>query len=312
MPTADFLKNNLDRLFDSGKAERLLRLLVTLSMVLLVARTSADLTWQLTTPLLNKGRTAETSSITSQSRPRPQLPLGQTAPVEEIALFGMAPGILPPAAGSSAEAAPTTNLNLVLKGIVAVIPMRRALAIIAERGGATEQLYGQGEELPGNAIIREIHATKVIISRAGVLETLYLEGTLSQTANRGTVPPTTRTASTLDNIRPRGDGTNWQINQDYWQERLADVPGLAREIGVEIYKENNQQKGYRLVSGQNSKLLNDLGLQAGDILLSVNGLAMNSVQEGLTAYQQIKTGGQITIEINRNGRHETRSYHIGG
>ena len=56
----------------------------------------------------------------------------------------------------------------------------------------------------------------------------------------------------------------------------------------------------------------DLGLQAGDILLSVNGLAMNSVQEGLTAYQQIKAGGQISIEINRNGHRETRSYNVGG
>jgi len=312
MPTADFLKTNLVRLFDSGKTEGILRLLVTLALILLVARTGADLTWQFTTPLLSKGRTAATGSIPGQISPARPQPPSQTAPAEEIALFGMAAGILPPAGASSAEAAPTSNLNLVLKGIVAVQPMRRALAVIAERGGATEQLYGQGEALPGNAVIREIHADKVIISRAGVLETLFLEGLLSQTTNRSAAPAPPRTASARDNIRPRGDGTNWQINQDYWQGKLADVPGLAREVGVEVYKENNQQKGYRLVSGQNSTLLTDLGLQAGDILLSVNGLAMNSVQEGLTAYQQIKAGGQISIEINRNGHRETRSYNVGG
>ncbi|HSH12238.1 MAG TPA: PDZ domain-containing protein, partial [Desulfurivibrionaceae bacterium] len=81
---------------------------------------------------------------------------------------------------------------------------------------------------------------------------------------------------------------------------------------VEVYSENNQQKGYRLVAVQNSKLLNTLGLLPGDILLSVNGRAMSSIQEGLAAYQQVKSGGQVTIEINRNGRRETRVYNISG
>jgi len=90
------------------------------------------------------------------------------------------------------------------------------------------------------------------------------------------------------------------------------VSGLTREVGVEVYSENSQQRGYRLVAVQNSKLLNNLGLLPGDILLSVNGRAMNSIQEGLTAYQQVKNGGQVTIEINRNGRRETRVYNVGG
>lgn len=313
MPTADFLKANLGRLIDSGKTEKALRLLVTLALILVVARTGADLTWQVTALLLNKGRAAGADKVTTSiASPLPQSARGQAAPAEEIALFGLAAGVLPAPGAASSEAAPASNLNLVLKGIIAVRPMRRALAVIAERGGATEQLYGQGEELPGSAVIREIHADKVIISRAGVLETLFLDGLPSPTTGKSPTPPSNRATAAGNNIRPRGDGTNWQINQDYWAERLADVPGLAREVGVEVYKENDQQKGYRLVSLPNGKLLTDLGLQAGDILLSVNGRAMNSVQEGLTAYQQIKNGGQITIEINRGGHHETRTYNVGG
>jgi type II secretion system protein C len=161
-------------------------------------------------------------------------------------------------------------------------------------------------------VIREIHPDRVIISRAGILETLFLEGFQNPAPKPGTAPRDTRAKSGGDYIQPKGDGINWLINQDYWEERLADVSGLTREVGVEVYSENSQQRGYRLVAVQNSKLLNNLGLLPGDILLSVNGRAMNSIQEGLTAYQQVKNGGQVTIEINRNGRRETRVYNVGG
>ena len=58
MPPADLLKATLERLFDSGKTAQILRLLVTLTLILVIARTGADLSWQLATPFLNKGRAA--------------------------------------------------------------------------------------------------------------------------------------------------------------------------------------------------------------------------------------------------------------
>lgn len=313
MSAAESIKSHLGNLFRSGKTQAALRFAVTLLLLFLLARTGADLTWQLGASFLSKGRTAAPGRLPSQISPTGPKPsqISPPPPAEEIALFGQAAGALS-AAGGQVEAAPVSTLNLMLKGIVAVRPMRRALAVIAERGSATEQLYSQGEEISANVVIREIHPDRVIISRAGVLETLFLEGFQKPAPTPGTASMATRARSGSDYIQPRGDGINWLIKQDYWEEKLADVPGLAREVGVEVYSENSQQKGYRLVAVQNSKLLNTLGLLPGDILLSVNGRAMNSIQEGLTAYQQVKNGGQVTIEINRNGRRETRVYNVGG
>lgn len=313
MSAAESIKSHLGNLVGSGKAQAALRFSVTLLLLLLLARTGADLTWQLGASFLSKGRPATPGLLPDQiaSVDRQTQKSRLTPPADEIALFGQAVGISP-SAGGQIEAAPISTLNLVLKGIVAVRPMRRALAVIAERGSATEQLYSQGEEISGNVVIREIHPDRVIISRAGVLETLFLEGLQDHAPKPGNAPKETRAMSGSDFIQPKGDGINWLIKQDYWGGKLADVPGLAREVGVEVYSENSQQRGYRLVAVPNSKLLSSMGLQTGDILLSVNGRAMNSAQEGLTAYQQVKNGGQITIEINRNGRRETRVYNVGG
>lgn len=313
MAAAESIKSHLGNLFRSGKTAAALRSAVTLLLLFLVARTGADLTWQLGAPLLSKGRAVPAGQPPSRIFPAPPQvsPNRPTPPAEEIALFGQGAEALP-LPGASAEAAPLTTLNLMLKGVVAVRPMRRALAIIAERGSATEKLYGQGEELAANVVIREIHPDRVIISRGGTLETLFLEGFEKPAPAPGPAGTEPRARAAGDYIQPRGDGINWLINQDYWAEKLADVPGLAREVGVEVYSENSQQRGYRLVAVQNSKLLHTMGLLPGDILLSVNGRPMNSVQEGLAAYQQVKSGGQVTIEINRNGRRETRVYNISG
>lgn len=313
MYAAESIKSYMGNLFGSGKRQAVLRFSVTLLLLFLLARTSADLTWQLGASFLNKGHSTGPSRLPSQiastglQTAKSSLP----APTEEIALFGQTAGSLS-APGGQIENAPISTLNLVLKGIVAVRPMRRALAVIAERGSAAEQLYSQGEEISSNVVIREIHPDRVIISRAGVLETLFLEGFQKNAPKPDTAPNETRAMSSSDYIQPKGDGINWLVKQDYWGGKLADVAGLAREVGVEVYSENSQQRGYRLVAVQNSKLLNSLGLQPGDVLLSVNGRAMNSAQEGLTAYQQVKNGGQVTIEIIRNGRRETRVYSVGG
>jgi general secretion pathway protein C len=211
------------------------------------------------------------------------------------------------------EAAPVTTLSLLLKGVIAAQPMSRALAIIADKGGSNEQLYGLGEQIPGNASIREIHADRVIISRGGILETLLLEGSQSAETTRPSPSGNSRSPNLgAAKISAVGNGNNYRIEQDYWEERLADLPGLSREVGVEIYKEDDEQRGYKLLSSQGSRLLTSLGLQPGDILLSVNGRPMNSVQEGLAAYQQIRNGGRVQIEIIRNGRRESRVYDIGG
>ena len=100
-------------------------------------------------------------------------------------------------------------------------------------------------------------------------------------------------------------------HRGYWDNRLADIPSLAREIGVDIYKENNVQKGYRLLSARGSKLLQDLGLQPGDVLHEVNGVPLNSVHDGLAVYKNIANATEVRVTISRNGKRESRVYRIG-
>lgn len=98
----------------------------------------------------------------------------QTTPEVELAsldLFGIA--------GESAggqqidtENLPETNLRLFLRGVLAADGEFPGSALIEDDKSQTEA-YLVGDELPGNAKLRSVHANRVIIERSGKLENLY-------------------------------------------------------------------------------------------------------------------------------------------
>jgi general secretion pathway protein C len=283
-------------------------------LALLLAQTSASLTWKIvgltTAPgeevaieggKGNKPRTLHKISTAARA----------AAPSEELSLFGEAERVERSSLRLKldSKAAPETTLALVLKGVITAEPRRRALAIIAEKGKKKdEKLYGIGEKVPGNAVISEIFVDRIILRRGGVLETLMLQNKERANLAKNNKGRGINSSKAIVNL---GDGVHWKIDNAYLNQRLGDISSLAREVGVEVYKENNVQKGYRLVSARGSKLLRDMGLQPGDILHEVNGVQLTTIQAGLSVYQKMRSAQTLRVVISRNGRRETRIYEIG-
>ena len=74
----------------------------------------------------------------------------------------------------TAENAPETKLNLVLRGVLSAGSPEIASAIIARSANGKEEIYGIGDKIPGGITLREIHAEYVILERHGRLETLRM------------------------------------------------------------------------------------------------------------------------------------------
>jgi general secretion pathway protein C len=298
----------------SGNALKFWRWLIGIILVVMIAQSAASFTWKVVG--LGFGPLAQSpAGAVNGRKPQPVAKVAvssrNAAPLEELSLFGQSGRVERSGATAplASEAAPETTLELVLKGVITAEPKSRALAIVAEKGKANdEQLYGIGDKVPGNAIISEILADRLILRRGGVLETLMLQdqGLADLAVNRAAES----VALNGDDIVNLGDGVHWEIDNAYLNQRLNDIPSLAREVGVEVYKEDNVQKGYRLVSARGSKLLRDMGLQPGDVLHEVNGVPLDTIQAGLSVYQQMRNAQQIRVVISRNGRRETRIYEI--
>jgi general secretion pathway protein C len=273
------------------REERFWRLAINFCLAVLLAYVLASLTWRLIGP--SKEMRPGGTSLKTGLKPTASTSQRAMVVTRETDLFGKAGRVKtsPVPLDQNSTSAPPTSLSLVLKGIIVAEPMSRALAAIAEKGGKQEKLYGIGDKVPGNGVITEILIDRVILRRGGILETLML---LDKKSSLAGARATKRARSTGQKITSRGDGVHWQIDKSYLNQRLADIPSLAREVGVEIYKENNVQKG----------------LQPGDVLHEVNGVPLNSVHDGLSAYQNLRNAKRVQVVITRNGRRETKIYEI--
>jgi general secretion pathway protein C len=79
-------------------------------------------------------------------------------------------------ADQDTEDLPETNLRLFLRGVLAGSENQPGSALIEDDRNRTE-VYIIGDELPGNASLRSVHANRIIIERGGKLENLYFPET---------------------------------------------------------------------------------------------------------------------------------------
>ncbi|SFR43966.1 general secretion pathway protein C [Marinobacter daqiaonensis] len=80
------------------------------------------------------------------------------------------------AANQNTEDLPETNLRLFLRGVLAGTEDQPGTALVEDDRNRTE-VYMIGDELPGNAELRSVHANRIVIERGGKLENLYFPET---------------------------------------------------------------------------------------------------------------------------------------
>lgn len=144
-------------------------MLVALLVMVLLAHSLAQLTWQLL-PVPQSGDTALSPSTTPVTVVRNGAKQNHYQAISQWHLFGELQKTVPKPAAQVKDA-PDTRLNLKLSGVLSSSNPVLARAIIGDNSGV-EKAYAVGDELPGNAVLREIHADRVILETRGRLETL--------------------------------------------------------------------------------------------------------------------------------------------
>ncbi len=267
-------------------------MILTGLMILLFTSSLAEFTWMFF---------SVDSSVSSSSQPQQRVRKSninsnsiRLRDVSKLSLFGKAK--LKNVAASESELinAPNTQLRLTLKGVLAVDVATRAIAIIADDRGK-EKYYSIGAMLPGNAKLHTIYADRVILSRAGRLETLRLPKTkLTKGAvvRKAAVPKSrqVRAGGSLKSMRD-----NLIKNpQDVWKN-IRIEPKMSKSGGIQ---------GYTL-SHKNKQLMRKLGIRKTDVITSVNGMPLNDPTSLYQILDVLKTTQQLNLSIIRNGTEET-------
>lgn len=191
--------------------------------------------------------------------------------------------------------APETRLRLELLGVFQTADTEKASAIIAEKG-KEGKLYRIGDSIPGNASLEEVYPDRVILRRAGRLETLrWPDSSLGGVSQVSRQSPIER--------EPAPSQFAEGSEQDLQRQRKA----IIGQLGLQPVTEGDNQ-GYQLGKRAPKQLINRVGLQSQDVILSVNGHALGTEEGDMAALRSFQETRRASIVVQRGDQQFTVNY----
>src|SRR5712691_6948049 len=215
---------------------------------------------------------------------------------------------------------PATPLPLKLVGIMAGTKAQAPrFAIIESTGSPPGQAVYQVGDSVQQVFIVDILPGCVVLDRGGEQQKLCFEkdagtapapGAAPRAAAAPVPPPAPRPGDASGADIVRIDPGTWQIKREKLLENFANVGSLSSQATVTPYFVQGQQLGFRLSQIRAGGVLQQIGLQEGDVLQKVNGLDIHTPQEALQAYQQLQTESTVRLSVLSNNSPTTLTYEI--
>jgi len=221
-----------------------------------------------------------------------------SAPSRSIAqwhLFGTAP------AQRGGDGPSTTSL--VLRGTLADADPRAGLAVIAD-AGQPERSWRVGEEVSPGVRLAAVYADRVVVLRGTVEETLRLPRDTTLAPLPGDAP-VVRGAPARDGGAPAGASATPKVPTTWAQtvERLRRNPDeLARRVKLVPVLDGAKLAGVRVSTGTDVGLLGQIGLEPGDVVTSVNGMPIDSLERGQQIMTSLGSATSVRVTVMRGGK----------
>jgi general secretion pathway protein C len=214
-------------------------------------------------------------------------------------LFGTAPAPGPAAAPAAPAEAGPTQLQLRLLGTIAGGPAF-ARAIIEDAAKA-QNLYRVNETVQGAKII-EIQRNRVILQVGNRRETLELAS--GSTAASGPEAEGPRAVAPPKAVVPREavrvmSPTEFEINKRALLARIGGLETIMANAKLEPYVVDGQPKGLRLTGIEGVTMAAFIGIQNGDVITSVNGQELTSMQKAYQVFQKARSQPQLDVQLLR-------------
>jgi type II secretion system protein C len=205
------------------------------------------------------------------------------------------------------ENIPPSSLNLVLSGVM--VTPAGSFALISADGGP-ETPFAVGEDIVGGTTLYAVYADRALIRRGGATESLMLKDTGPALPGGSVVLPSATPARSAASATPevqRLGGNTYSVNREQMNRQLQKPEFLSQALMVP-----NAGGGFLVREVQAGSLYEKLGLRVGDVIQSVNGQAVNTVDEVMKLYQQFSAGGtsQVSVDIRRAGKSESLQYNL--
>lgn len=186
-----------------------------------------------------------------------------------------------------ASAAPETTMNLVLAGTWASEDPKRGFAFIGESANAA-RMYAVGKSVRQGTVLNAVYADRVVLDNNGNLETLKL--------------PRLSNSNLVAQLTPQPKPQPNQFTENLRRMAESNPAAFAEIVRPQPVFANGVQRGYRVYPGRNRQQFAKLGLQPGDLVLSINGTPLDDPQRGMEIFNTMGASDRVTVTVERNGQ----------
>jgi len=197
-----------------------------------------------------------------------------------------------------------TRLNLRLWGTITGTS-ETAYAVIEDKSKNRQGLYHEGDAIQ-NATVKMILRKKVVLRVNGEDEILVMEDEKEQSGHM---------SAALEEREPDAEysyavGEQVSIDREEINSALNDINQLMQQVRVRPHFKNGKPNGLILTHIRNDSIFRELGLQSGDVVKGVNGEQIESVDDALKFYNNLKSSASVQLQIERGGQEKSINYRI--
>lgn len=266
-----------------------LRLLVLLVCGLLLLWLATKLFWR-----IYEARHWQPAAASEHSAPVLMRKVVDISALIDQHLFGDA---VAPVAQSQDIAETTMPLKLV--GVYGANDEGKASAII-ESGGSQAVVFINEAMPAGSGVLKQVFADRIVFDRSGRLETLRMEDSTAQLA--GQLEQAGNIVETGQLLDHRKDAFISAQMRNLRQDLNTNPAKLADIIQIQPFYAGSKLQGYRLSPGKDRKLFARAGLQPGDIVQAVNGVALDDAAQAMAMMKDLQNASEVQLTLQRAGQ----------
>lgn len=289
-------------------------IIINLGLITLTTYLGVSFFYQLLSTGVGDATRPNTTAVSHGSQgPAGNNPLAYYNPIKERDLFQTqaAPQPVVPDQALDLGNLEETQLNLKLWGTVSG-STESAYAVIEDTKKKEQNLYRVDDVIQG-ATLKAILREKVVLAVQGEDQVLSMEKA-SETASATTaIRQSTASVRSVESglptpsVRPQ----RVSLSRTMIENAMQDVSKLMTEITITPnISENGQQEGLALKNIKPSSIFRRMGLRNGDVLVGVDGQTIESVDDALNLYENLKTASEVEVQILRRGQQRTIEYRI--
>lgn len=225
----------------------------------------------------------------------------------DSASIGKAVEDAPPCEGDDCEFE-ASDLPVKVLATVVANPEQWSSALLFDENAKSTAGYGIGDKVQ-DATITRIEEKRVIVQRGDGREEFLMpaDGEIdkgsSRTASSGAEPS--------EEGITKVDETTFVLDRSMVDTALGDLDSLSRMARARPHKDaDGNVDGFRLSGVRRNKLGYKIGIRSGDVVHSVNGQSLTSLQEAMGAMESLKSGSDFEFEITRRGQKKTLKYQV--